>query len=499
MAETEKLLGKTKKSYAHPVIATSSNAADIIDISNGEHTDTPTLFRLIYLGLIVILPGVAPGMSFGFPAVALPQMSYLTIDQASWFASISAITMPIGCLLSGPIIDKYGRKSALMITNVPSLCGWLLMATKSDLINLYISRLLSGLSVGLATTPAAVYAAECITIHNTDLRGSLSTWSTIALTSGILLSYLTGAFFWYTTVAYIGAFVSFLSLVLVAMIIIPVMKSLKLCPLKSYNLLSSSFSTSPLSSSSHSCKLLVVGGGAAGCSMAAKFTSRLGKGQRQHPIGTVCWGQDSGKCLEHSTMKLDRASLQEALDQPDSGVSTNYSPQYVEKTLRNLQHFQSGPVLYTFPATPIKCGGAPMKAVLIGDEYLRKHKKRDAAKLTYCVGISMLIVAVYMSYSDSMPGQDLYIFSIIPFLAILSSVLMSGLGFIPIPYSMLGEVFPTNVKGIAGGIASSLSSIFCFIAIKTYPHLFEVLGPGIFYAYAFVAFSCCLFVRKYLP
>ncbi|XP_026686834.1 facilitated trehalose transporter Tret1-like, partial [Diaphorina citri] len=147
MAETEKLLGKTKKSYAHPVIATSSNAADIIDISNGEHTDTPTLFRLIYLGLIVILPGVAPGMSFGFPAVALPQMSYLTIDQASWFASISAITMPIGCLLSGPIIDKYGRKSALMITNVPSLCGWLLMATKSDLINLYISRLLSGLSV----------------------------------------------------------------------------------------------------------------------------------------------------------------------------------------------------------------------------------------------------------------------------------------------------------------------------------------------------------------
>lgn len=115
------------------------------------------------------------------------------------------------------------------------------------------------------------------------------------------------------------------------------------------------------------------------------------------------------------------------------------------------------------------------------------------------VGISMLIVAVYMSYSDSMPGQDLYIFSIIPFLAILSSVLMSGLGFIPIPYSMLGEVFPTNVKGIAGGIASSLSSIFCFIAIKTYPHLFEVLGPGIFYAYAFVAFSCCLFVRKYLP
>ncbi|KAL1464993.1 hypothetical protein WDU94_004591 [Cyamophila willieti] len=79
--------------------------------------------------------------------------------------------------------------------------------------------------------------------------------------------------------------------------------------------------------------------------------------------------------------------LLEALDDPDSGVSTNYSPHYVEKTLKNLQRFQQGNALYTFPNTPIKCGGAPMKAVLIGDEYLRKHGKRDVAKLTYCTGM----------------------------------------------------------------------------------------------------------------
>lgn len=454
---------------------TKSSQSEIIDISNDDnHTSTPSILRLIYLGIIVILPGVAPGMTFGFPAIALPQMSYLTIDQASWFASISAITMPIGCLISGPIIDKYGRKSALMITNVPSLCGWLLIATKSDIVNLYMSRLLAGLSVGLSTTPAAVYAAECITIHNPNLRGSLSTWSTIALTSGILLSYLTGAFFRYTTVAYVAAFVSLLSLILVAMII----------------------PESP--------------------------TWLHGKGQKEEaeeaqrilgitqPILKEVIIKKSKEEIKPNMSMDDIVSTLKELRKPEA-----YKPLLIMISFLFFQQFAGLYVIITYMVEILETSGAYFihttgGAIICGiiilcaaisvSFILPKLGVRRLSIISCSgVGFSMLTVALYMSFRYTLYGQSLYTFSFIPFLGIVSSVLMSGLGFIPIPYSMLGEVFPTNVKGMAGGIASSLSSIFCFIALKTYPYLFKEIGAGVFYMYAFLSFACCVFVYKYLP
>uniref|UniRef100_A0A8D9EJL9 Facilitated trehalose transporter Tret1 n=1 Tax=Cacopsylla melanoneura TaxID=428564 RepID=A0A8D9EJL9_9HEMI len=478
MKETEKLLKKKKKtnytsSTDKAEIANSSNAADIIDMSNGEHTDTPTLYRLIYLGIIVILPGVGPGMSFGFPAVALPQMSYLTIDEVSWFASLSAITMPIGCLLSGPIIDKYGRKSALMIANVPSICGWLLMATNSKLIDLYISRLLLGLAVGLSTTPAAVYSAECITIHNPTLRGSLSTWSTIALTSGVLLSYLAGGFFWYTTVAYIGAMVSLVSLILVA-IIIP---------------------ESPT---------------------------------WLHGQGRVAEAEEAERILKITQPVLKQTIIKQSKEEIKPNITWNdilytlsemqkpeaYRPLFIMISFLFFQQFAGLYVVITYMVTILESTGAyfihPGTGAIINGviilgaavsvSFILPRLGVRRLSLISCSGValSMLTVAVYMSLRP-VYGPETYYLSIIPFLAIMSSVLMSGLGFIPIPYSMLGEVFPTDVKGMASGIAGSLSSTFCFIAIKSYPYLFEMLGPGVFYIYSFLAFSCCLFVMKYLP
>jgi sulfide:quinone oxidoreductase len=62
--------------------------------------------------------------------------------------------------------------------------------------------------------------------------------------------------------------------------------------------------------------------------------------------------------------------LPEAFNTP--GVCSNYSPKYVEKTLESLKNFKGGNAIFTFPNTPIKCAGAPQKAMYISEEYLRK-------------------------------------------------------------------------------------------------------------------------------
>lgn len=57
---------------------------------------------------------------------------------------------------------------------------------------------------------------------------------------------------------------------------------------------------------------------------------------------------------------------------PESGVCSNYSANYVEKTYKSLRNFQEGNVIFTYPNTPVKCGGAPQKICYIAEEYLQR-------------------------------------------------------------------------------------------------------------------------------
>lgn len=82
--------------------------------------------------------------------------------------------------------------------------------------------------------------------------------------------------------------------------------------------------------------------------------------------------------------------LPEAFETP--GVGSNYSPLYVNNTFESLKNFKQGNAIFTFPATPIKCAGAPQKIMYIADEYLRK--------VSYC-GDWMKLLALSCIYRFS--------------------------------------------------------------------------------------------------
>lgn len=64
--------------------------------------------------------------------------------------------------------------------------------------------------------------------------------------------------------------------------------------------------------------------------------------------------------------------LPEALKDPHSMVSTNYSSLYAPKTFENVKRFRGGHALFTFPPMPIKCPGAPQKIMYLAEDYWRK-------------------------------------------------------------------------------------------------------------------------------
>ncbi|KAL8609101.1 hypothetical protein ACOMHN_030442 [Nucella lapillus] len=203
-------------------------------------------------------------------------------------------------------------------------------------------------------------------------------------------------------------------------------------------------------------KLVVVGGGAGGCSTAAKFCRALGDGQvaviepnEKHfyqPMWTLVgaglktmdqsqrsmssvmpsqcrWVKDSviqfdpknnevttvsGKKIHYEylvvamglQLNYDKVKgLTEALH-TDRSVCSNYHARYVTKTFPALQDTDKGNAIFTFPNTPIKCAGAPQKIMYLAEEIFRDRGVRKDVNVIY--NTSLPVIFGVKRYADSL-------------------------------------------------------------------------------------------------
>ncbi len=65
------------------------------------------------------------------------------------------------------------------------------------------------------------------------------------------------------------------------------------------------------------------------------------------------------------------------------GVCSNYGYDKVPYTWETIQSFQGGSAVFTFPATPIKCAGAPQKIMYLAEETFRRRGIREQANVIY--------------------------------------------------------------------------------------------------------------------
>lgn len=65
------------------------------------------------------------------------------------------------------------------------------------------------------------------------------------------------------------------------------------------------------------------------------------------------------------------------------GVCSNYGYDKVPYTWETIQAFPGGNAIFTFPATPIKCAGAPQKIMYLAEETFRRRGIREQANVIY--------------------------------------------------------------------------------------------------------------------
>nr|CAI5862166.1 unnamed protein product [Callosobruchus analis]CAI5863637.1 unnamed protein product [Callosobruchus analis] len=90
----------------------------------------------------------------------------------------------------------------VLLTVVPLLIGWLMIATANNLLILQAARFVAGLSCGMCFSTIPMYLAE---VSEPDIRGMLSTLGPASVALGILIINIFGIYFTIPTAAFISS------------------------------------------------------------------------------------------------------------------------------------------------------------------------------------------------------------------------------------------------------------------------------------------------------
>ncbi|EDW58698.1 facilitated trehalose transporter Tret1-2 homolog [Drosophila virilis] len=436
--------------------------------------------------LMVILANMgvlSTGLALAIPTIVLRQLTsemetvYLNATQASWFASINTLSCPLGGLLSGLLLDRIGRKHTLYVLNILGITSWTLLATPSATSSVYfywqllVSRFIIGITMGLASAPSGVYAAE---ISLPKLRGSLILGTSISVALGITVLYS------------IGYFIRD-DFRLIALICCGYQIAALLCVI-------------PLPES-HSWLL------ARRRVEEAKKSLNYFRGLDKSPHITHPEILEEFNILQKSLQLRDgerKPSFSSCLKLPEV-----YKPLLILMALFAFQQLSGIFVVIVYAVQISTEAGVSidpfMCAVLIGTArvlttcpmgyVLEKWGRRRAGIIsTFGMTVSMLLLACYGWFEilQSVPY--------LPVIAIVGFIVLSTLGLYTLPFFMISELFPQKVRGPASGLTVAVGMFFAFLCIKIYPDLKATIGmSNAFVFFGIMSFLGLIFIYCALP
>lgn len=135
---------------------------------------------------------------------------------------------------------------------------------------------------------------------------------------------------------------------------------------------------------------------------------------------------------------------------------------------------------------------------------LRKCGRRPLSFISFIgCGVTMVALGLYLrekyGWDTSSPPLE-PVNTWIPVTCLFLFQACCALGFLVVPWVMIGELYPMRVRGIIGGFTTCSAHLFVFIVVKTYPFLSHLIEKhGCFILYGCISLFATIFVFFYLP
>jgi MFS transporter, SP family, arabinose:H+ symporter len=146
-----------------------------------------------YLVMMIALIVALGGLLMGFDASVIsgvlgfiePEFG-LTKLQLGWSVASLTLTSTVAMMISGPISDRFGRRSVLRVAAILFAISALGSALAQSFFSLVLFRMIGGFGVGASLILAPLYIAE---IAPAKLRGRLVSFNQLNIVIGISLAF----------------------------------------------------------------------------------------------------------------------------------------------------------------------------------------------------------------------------------------------------------------------------------------------------------------------
>ncbi|RVE46763.1 hypothetical protein evm_008547 [Chilo suppressalis] len=398
--------------------------------------------------------------SLGQPADFL-----LDTKDSSIASSILAIGALIVALPVGYLAQKLGRKPTILLLAVPFMLNWLLIIFANGAGMLIAARFVAGLGTGGICVAAPMYIGE---IAETSIRGSLGAFFQLFLTVGILFTFVVGDYTHWRTLSIISA-------------VLP--------------------------------PLLVI----VFWWMPETPQYLLGKNRRRDAEKALRWlrGPDADLAgeLEDMQKEVDNASRQRG------GIGSMFTQRSTcmaficSLGLMFFQQFSgiNAVIFYTnqiFQSAgsdippgiaTIIVGVVQTIATYISSLLIERAGRRILLlQSSIIMGICLVVLGVYFKLQEN--GLDLAAIGWLPLVCLVLFIISFSMGFGPIPWMMMAELFPVEFRGTASGISVIVNWLLVFVVTLCFPLMKDAIGIySCFWFFAAFMVLCTFFVFFLIP